>query len=104
MCHHKELKKFFCVHDTRIITSPHSTHPHFKVDCWLKHVNDISIEEWKLGSNISYDEQMQGFQGNHADNQRITYKAEGDGFQCDAIYKKDCTYSFFFCNQSVAEI
>eukprot|EP00957_Ditylum_brightwellii_P199728 15225395-Ditylum_brightwellii.AAC.1 len=46
------------------------------------------METWKLGSNISCDEQTHGFQGNHANKQRITYKAEGGGFQCDAICKK----------------
>eukprot|EP00957_Ditylum_brightwellii_P151283 11519840-Ditylum_brightwellii.AAC.1 len=35
------------------------------------------MEAWKLDSNIPCDEQTQGFQGNHADKQRITYKSEG---------------------------
>ena len=100
-CRHKEFKKFFCVRDPRMVTPPRKTHPNFKVDRWLKHVNEISMEAWKLGSNISCDEQTQGFQGNHADKQRITYKAEGDGFQCDAICQNGYTYSFFFRNQPV---
>eukprot|EP00957_Ditylum_brightwellii_P034858 2641371-Ditylum_brightwellii.AAC.1 len=36
-CHHKEFKKFFCIHDPRILTPPRKTHPNFKVDHWLKH-------------------------------------------------------------------
>eukprot|EP00957_Ditylum_brightwellii_P005467 418498-Ditylum_brightwellii.AAC.1 len=59
------------------------------------------MEAWKLGSNISCDEQAQGFQGNHTDKQRIMYKAEGGSFQCDAICQNGYTYSFFFCNQPV---
>eukprot|EP00957_Ditylum_brightwellii_P003015 230557-Ditylum_brightwellii.AAC.1 len=67
ICCHNEFKKFFCICDPRMITPQHKTHPNFKVDCWLKHVNEISMKAWKLGSNISGDEQTQGFQGNHAD-------------------------------------
>ena len=35
----------------------------------------------RLGRDISGDEPTIGFQGRHADMLRITYKAEGDGFQ-----------------------
>eukprot|EP00957_Ditylum_brightwellii_P017096 1288972-Ditylum_brightwellii.AAC.1 len=62
---------------------PCSTHPNFKVDCWLKHVNNKSIEAWKLSSNISCDKQTQGFQGNHEDKQRITYKLDDQYYMCD---------------------
>eukprot|EP00957_Ditylum_brightwellii_P153244 11663483-Ditylum_brightwellii.AAC.1 len=59
---HKEFKKLFCVGDPRIVTPSCSTHPNFKVDCWLKHVNEKFMEAWKLSSNISCDKQTQGFQ------------------------------------------
>lgn len=34
---------------------------------------------------------------------RITYKAEGDGFQCDAICESGYTYTFYFRNQPAPE-
>ncbi len=29
---------------------------------------------------------------------RISYKREGDGFQCDAVYDRGYTFSFWFCH------
>ena len=43
----------------------------------------VSMSAWRLGRDISGDEQMIGVQGRHADKLCITYKVEGDGFQCD---------------------
>ena len=54
------------------------------------------MRAWRLGHDISGDEQTIGFQGCHADKLRITYKAEGDGFQCDAICDAGYTWTFFF--------
>ena len=57
------------------------------------------MRAWRLGHDISGDEQTIGFQGRHADKLRITYKAEGDGFQCDAICDAGYTWTFFFRNK-----
>jgi hypothetical protein len=40
-----------------------------------------------------------GFQVHHKDKLRITYIAEGDGFQCDALCHEGYTYTFYFWNQ-----
>jgi len=40
-----------------------------------------------------------GFQGHHSDKMRISYKREGDGFQCDALCDNGFTYSVFFRNE-----
>ena len=56
------------------------------------------MRAWRMGRDISGDEQTLGFQGQHADKLQITYKAEGDGFQCDALCDSGYTWTFFFCN------
>ena len=61
------------------------------------------MKAWRLGQNISGDEQTIGFQGRHADKLRITYKAEGDGFQCDALADSGFTWILYFCNQPAPE-
>ena len=96
---HKEFKSFFCVADPSRPTPPKSTHPNHKVDKFMRHVQKVSIEGWMLGRDISCDKQTWGFKGRHADKLRITYKAEGDGFQCDAVCEIGYTYTFYFRNQ-----
>ena len=61
------------------------------------------MSAWRLGRDILGDEQTIGFQGQHADKLHITYKAEGDGFQCDALADAGFTWTFYFCNQLVPE-
>ena len=57
------------------------------------------MKAWWLGCDISGDEQTIGFQGHHSDKLHITYKAEGDGFQCDALCKSGFTWTFHIRNQ-----
>jgi hypothetical protein len=54
-----------------------------------------------LGRVISINEQAISFKGHHSDKMRISYKKEGDGFQCDAIRCDGYTYSFFMHNMPV---
>ena len=56
------------------------------------------MRAWRMGRDISGDEQTLGFQGQHADKLQITYKAEGDGFQCDALCDSGYSWTFFFHN------
>ena len=81
---HKQFKAFFSLQDPTKPAPTRKECPTYKVDSFLKHLQQVSMKAWRLGQNISGDEQTIGFQGSHADKLRITYKAEGDGFQCDA--------------------
>ncbi len=56
------------------------------------------MEAFELGEWISIDDQTIGFKGMHADKIRISYKKEGNGFQCDALCCDGYTYSFFMHN------
>jgi hypothetical protein len=51
---------------------------------------------WIPGEWVSIDEQTIGFQGASGMKLRISYKREGDGFQCDALCDDGYTFSFWF--------
>ena len=53
---------------------------------------------WLLGRSFSVDEMTMGFKGNHRDKKRITYNAEGDGFQADALCQEDFTFQIWMRN------
>ena len=39
------------------------------------------------------------FKGQNSEKLRITYKREGDGFQCDCIADNSYTFTLYFSNQ-----
>ena len=53
---------------------------------------------WLLGACFAIDEMKIGFQGMHEDKKRITYKAEGGGFQVDALCEDGFCFQFYFQN------
>ena len=95
---HKHFKPFFCVQDPSKPVPSRKENLMHKVNSFMKWIQRVSQAAWKLGRDIAGDEQTIGFQGNRADKRRITYKTEGDGFQCDAICDSGYTYNFFFRN------
>ena len=95
--------RLFTLQDTTKQAPTRKEHPTYKVDSFLKHLQKVSMSAWRLGQNISGDEQTIGFQGRHSDKLRITYKAEGDGFQCDALADSRFTWTFYFHNQLAPE-
>jgi Transposase IS4 len=95
---HRHFKAFFCVQDPMKPVPSRKENPLHKVSSFLKWIQQVSQSAWVLGRDLAGDEQTIGFQGNHRDKRRITYKAEGDGFQCDAICDKGYTFNFFFRN------
>lgn len=66
-------------------------------------MNTVCPEAWLLSEWISINEQTIGFKGKHGDKLRMSYKREGDGFQCDAICDDGFTYSFYFRNEPPPE-
>ena len=82
---HKHFWRFFAVQDPKLFTPPNRDRPNFKIDPFLDHIKKVSMGAWCLGKMISVEEQTIGFQSRNAMKLRITYRREGDGFQCDAL-------------------
>ena len=100
---HKQFKAFFCLQDPAKQAPTRKDRPTYKVDSFLKHLQKVSMSAWRLGRDISGDKQTIGFQGRHSNKSRITYKAEGDSFQCDALADTGFTWTFYFRNQPAPE-
>ncbi len=60
------------------------------------HLNILVRDMWVPGKWMAIDEQTIGFQGASRMKLRISYKREGDGFQCDALCDSGYTFSFWF--------
>jgi len=58
--------------------------------------NVVAWTAVNLGRHCAIDEQTISFQGRHMFKLKISYKAAGDGFQCDAICQQGFTYAVFF--------
>ena len=95
---HKHFRRFFACQNPVTPPKPRKTNPMWKIEEFLCHVLKVSLTAWTCGEIISVDEQTVGFKGRHTDKLRITYKAEGDGFQCDALCSDGYTYTFYFRN------
>ena len=96
---YKQFRAFLSLQDPRALPPSKKKNPLFKVSTvvkWINHLGPLSVD---LGESISIDEQTIGFQGRHGDKLRITYKAEGDGFQCDVICQEGFTYCSYFRNE-----
>jgi hypothetical protein len=52
------------------------------------------MEVLNFRKTMIIDKQMVGFKSHHVEKLWISYKKEGDDFQCDGIYCNGLTYSF----------
>ena len=96
---HRQFRRYFaCQHPYKPV-SPQRTHPNWKVDPFLCHLNKVSMQAAVLPEKLSVDEQTIMFHGSSKLKSRIKYKKAGDGFQCDSICSNGYTISFFFRHQ-----
>lgn len=95
---HQMFKAFLSLQDPMITTPKRELYPNWKIRPLLTWMNWIFPTAWLLGMALSVDEMTMGFQGRHPDKKRITYKAEGDGFQCDALAQEGYCYQFYMRN------
>ena len=96
---HRHFKAFFSCQDPMMEPPPRDKYPNWKIQPLFLWMNYIFPKMWLLGVDISVDEMTMRFKGKHVDKLRITYKKEGDGFQCDALCQDGYCYSFFFRNE-----
>ena len=94
----KHFRRFLCFYDPRIAMTKQSAEadPLWKVRLLLKQLNKQSMAMWIPGKHVSVDEQTIAFKGRSSMKLRISYKKEGDGFQCDAICDRGYTFAFYF--------
>ena len=75
------------------------THPNWKVDPFLAHINKVSIQAMHLSENIlSCGEETIGFSGGDSKKSRVKYKKVGDKYQADSICCQGYTYTIYFCH------
>ena len=86
----------FCVSMTsaKIRRQRPPKNPLWKVQSLLDKLSEQARKMWITGRWVSIDEQTVGFKGKHLMKLRISYKREGDGFQCDAVCDNGYTFSF----------
>ena len=92
-----QFRRFFTLADYR--ENPREAQkkdPLWKVRRLIDELNKQSKDMWIPGRWVAIDEQTIGFQGASGMKLRISYKCEGDGFQCDAICDRGYTFSFWF--------
>ena len=93
------FKRFFAVQKLVVKVVPkREDNPNWKVGDFLAWILTVSINAWICERNISVDKQTLCFHGRHPDKLRITYKREGDRFQCDSLCNDGYTYAFYFRN------
>jgi len=91
------FRSFFHIADP---TNQHRNPQHggfYKLEPLLSNMRLKMEACWNIGNACAVDEMTVGFQGRCRFKQRITFKTEGDGFQCDALCDDTgYTYSFYF--------
>ena len=71
---YKQFKRYFAVQHPFLAVPDTRTHPNWKIDPFLKHLNEVFIQAVHLPENISCDEQTIGFHRSSKHKSRIKYK------------------------------
>ena len=97
---HKHFKAFLACCNPLINPPSRDQYPKWKVRPLIKWMNHRCPQVWDLGKSVAVDEMTMRFKGNHCDKLQITYKAEGDGFQADALCDNVYCYQVYMRNNS----
>jgi len=77
-------------------TEEKKKNPLWKIQPLLDELNFQATNMWLPGKRVAIDEQTLGFKGKNGMKLRISYKIEGDGFQCNALCDRGYTHSLYF--------
>jgi hypothetical protein len=92
----RHLRRFLTLSDYRLNPAVEQRrNPMWKVQSLLDELNCCARKHWIPGKWVAIDEQTIGFKGRSGMKLRISYKREGDGFQCDALCDEGYTFFFF---------
>ena len=97
---HKQFKRYFAVQHPYVPVPDSNSHPNWKIDPFLKILNQVFIQAVHLPENISCDEQTIAFHGRSKHKVRIKFKKTGDGFQADTLCSEGYTFTFYFRHQN----
>ena len=98
-CCHRNSKCFLATQDPFLTKPHHKACNNSKVIPFLIHLSEVIKEAWEIGQNLAVGKHTIGFQGQHADELRINFKNNGDGFQAGCFCKYGYTLSFYFWNE-----
>jgi hypothetical protein len=91
----KHFRRYFTLLDFRDnLKKSQQANLLWKVQTLLDKLNEQLSPMWLPGKFVAINEQTIGFQGSSGLKIRISYKREGNGFQCNAIC--NCGYTFYF--------
>ena len=73
--------------------------PNWKIRPFINWLNYQCPRACKLGCSVAVDKMTMSFKGHHRDKICITYKAEDDGFQADALCDDSYCYLVYMMNE-----
>ena len=94
----KEFNWCFYVKDPMVPIPPCNTHPNWKVDDFLGHLQEVSWSVVLRALSINIDCQTAGFKVHYQNKIHITYNSGGGIFQINIICDCGFTCTFYFCN------
>ena len=95
---HRHLKTFLAIQDPAISTPSRKKYPNWKVRPLVQWMSYLFPLIWLLGACFPIADMKIGFQGMHTYKKMITYKAEGGGFQVDALCEDGFCFQSYFRN------
>ena len=95
----KHFCQFMCMYDFHQDPKKlHEKDPLWKVATIMDELQKNSQRCWLPGKWLAIDKETIGFKDAHGLALCISYKREGNGYQCDAVCENGYTFLFYFCH------
>ena len=92
---HKHFKALLACCNTTIKAPSKEEFHNWKIITFVNWINYQCLRAWQLGCYVAVNEMTMRFKGHHRDKLRITYKAEGNGFQANALCDDGYCYQMY---------